>query len=859
MADSEHLSQAEGDAGDSYWQEIAELIPHIVWVAAPGGETEYLNQQAMEYFGGWPLGMSLDDKWAAVIHADDAEAVYENWLRAVGSGVPFLGQYRLRRADGEYRWHCGRGLPVRNAGGDITTWIGTATDIDDYTRTEAALTESSARLTEAQRLTHVGSWYTDVATGTNTWSDELYRLMGYQPGEFEPDEARFFERLHPEDITRAQVAVLGHVIREAPWQDELRIVLPGGGERWLTARTEPVLIAGEVVGVHGTAQDITERKLAEKRLRFQATLLDAVGEAVIATDLSGTVLYWGPGAEDLYGWTAEEVQGRDIVDLIPMIVEGESVDPQLVRRSLPDGDSWRGMMLLERRDGTRFTADVTRTLVLDEAGRRVAIIGVSSDASLRERTRAELEGAHRTTTEALTLLDTLQAEAPVGFAFVDRDLRVVRMNRELASIVGVPSEEVLGRTAADVLPPALWEQLAPVYRHVLATGEAVRNRPVREHPATDGLMRERTSSHYPVRVGDEIIGVGVVVNDVTERVRAEGFRSAVMSQVADGVYTQDCDGRLMYMNSAASKMLGWTETELRGKHMHDAVHFQDVEGTPVPAANCALLTQGTHGRLERTAGEAFTRKDGTIFPVAYSAVPLRSGSSVEGVAVVFRDVSEPGSSPNVIRVLVADSDRSTTESFQALLDRHEGIEVVAVTTTSASAVEAVGRLEPHVVLVNADLPDVDGLATTVRIKAIAPTVRVILMTKTHDDTMAIAGLEAGCAGVLDKSRAWVELVSAVRAAYHGETIISQDELQRVLSKVRGGGDAGRATHLTDREEEVLACMREGLTNAQVAERLGVTANTVRNHVQRILYKLNVHSKLEAVVLTSREGLQHGQT
>jgi DNA-binding NarL/FixJ family response regulator len=131
------------------------------------------------------------------------------------------------------------------------------------------------------------------------------------------------------------------------------------------------------------------------------------------------------------------------------------------------------------------------------------------------------------------------------------------------------------------------------------------------------------------------------------------------------------------------------------------------------------------------------------------------------------------------------------------------------------------------------------------------------MTPTHDETVAIAIIDAGCAGVLDKSRAWVELVSAVRAAYHGETIISREELQRVLSKVRGGNPSGRATHLTDREEEVLACMREGLNNAMVAEQLGLSPNTVRNHVQRILSKLHVHSKLEAVVLTSREGLRHG--
>lgn len=81
----------------------------------------------------------------------------------------------------------------------------------------------------------------------------------------------------------------------------------------------------------------------------------------------------------------------------------------------------------------------------------------------------------------------------------------------------------------------------------------------------------------------------------------------------------------------------------------------------------------------------------------------------------------------------------------------------------------------------------------------------------------------------------------------------------MVSKVRGGGHPGRATQLTEREEEVLACMREGLSNGRVVQRLGITPNTVRNHVQRILFKLNVHSKLEAVAVTSHEGLrQDGQ-
>ena len=192
--------------------------------------------------------------------------------------------------------------------------------------------------------------------------------------------------------------------------------------------------------------------------------------------------------------------------------------------------------------------------------------------------------------------------------------------------------------------------------------------------------------------------------------------------------------------------------------------------------------------------------------------------------------------------------------FKALLEHHDGIEVVGAATTSDSALRLVDELRPAVVLVNLDLPDRKGTTTAGMIKRANPSTSVILMAAKHDDTIALASIEAGCSGLLDSSRAWVELVGAVRAAYHGETIIPQGELQRVLSKVRGGGHPGRATQLTDREEEVLAHMREGLSNAQVAERLGVTQSTVRNHVQRILYKLNVHSKLEAVVVTSREGL-----
>jgi len=593
MPHAEPLSDEPPGVVDLDWQLIAESIPHIVWMAAPDGRVEYINQQGNEYTGRSP-GAPHASEWLEVLHPDDVVSAARAWRDARRMGAPYTAEYRIRRADGAYRWHVSRALPVRDAAGQVVRWIGTATDDHDHK---------------------------------------------------------------------------------------------------------------------------------------------------------------------------------------------------------------------------------------------------TNDAGLRE--------AHRTTAEALTLLATLQAEAPVGFGFVDRDLCLVRLNQELAEMTGAPADGLVGRPVAEVVPE-LWEQLEPVYRHVLATGEAIRNVPIANRPV-GANVREVLASYYPVRIEDEIIGIGFVVVDVTDRLelevalheltRAQEFCSAVLGEMVDGVYTEDSEGRLMTMNLAASRMLGWAEHELHGK---------DVQEVLRP-------TEGPLGRLERSGGRLFTRKDGSTFAVTYSAVSLHTGPGV-GQAVIFRDVSAPGRSPNVIRVLIADGDKTAVGSFRALLDRHDGIEVVAVSSTSAAAVAEARRLRPDVVLVNSDLPDLDGVTTTRRIKSESPSINIILMTDRYDDEAALASIEAGCAGVLDKRRAWVELVSAVRAAYHGETTLSQAELQRVVCKVRGGGHPGRATELTDREEGVLACMREGLSNAQVAERLGITPNTVRNHVQRILFKLNVHSKLEAVVVTSREGL-----
>jgi PAS domain S-box-containing protein len=267
-------------------------------------------------------------------------------------------------------------------------------------------------------------------------------------------------------------------------------------------------------------------------------------------------------------------------------------------------------------------------------------IGAISEIEDQQDMQGALDRSHRETAELVTLLETLHANAPIGFGFVDRELRIVRINDALAAVNGATVEAHLGRLVSDVTAD-IWPQVEPIYRQVLETGQPVINREVSGPSAAEsGRQHHWLASYYPVPLGSDIIGVGVVVVDISEIKEAEEFRAVVMDNMAEGLFALDAEGLLTYMNGAASDSLGWTERELCGQPMHETIHFQRADGTQLPVEECPLLQVRSEGRTVRITDDAFTRKDGTIFPVAYSSAPLRSGATIHGVVVVFRDITE---------------------------------------------------------------------------------------------------------------------------------------------------------------------------------------------------------------------------
>jgi DNA-binding NarL/FixJ family response regulator len=214
-----------------------------------------------------------------------------------------------------------------------------------------------------------------------------------------------------------------------------------------------------------------------------------------------------------------------------------------------------------------------------------------------------------------------------------------------------------------------------------------------------------------------------------------------------------------------------------------------------------------------------------------------------------------------IRVLVADDQALVRAGFVALLDAQDGIAVIAEADTGSAALAAARELRPDVVLMDIRMPEMDGLAAT-RAIAVDPAlaaVRVVVLTTFELDEYVFEAMRAGASGFLVKHTEPAELVRAVRVVADGEALLSPSVTRRLVSEFAArtkqpSGPAPALAELTSREREVMALVAEGLTNAEIGERLFMSPATARTHVSRILTKLGARDRTQLVVMAYESGL-----
>jgi PAS domain S-box-containing protein len=312
------------------------------------------------------------------IHPDDAAKAMKAAEKAFKDDSGGTMEVRVRRADGSYIFSEGIGKILTDENGQITGTMFTSRDITGSRKIEQTLKASEQKyrklFEEAMDAIFIADADTGIIVDCNRAATALTgraksELIGMHQRSLHPPEesaGKFSKTFKQHRMNKEGVVLEGQVITK------------NGEVRDAVIKANLIEVNGTKM-LQGVFREITESKKISEKTRLQARLLNAVGQAMAATDLEGNITYWNHAAEQLYGWQEAEVLGRNIVDFI--CVETSQRQAASIKNRLIEGEGWSGEFVAKRRDGTVFPAIVTSAPIIDDKGEIVGIIGISTDIS----------------------------------------------------------------------------------------------------------------------------------------------------------------------------------------------------------------------------------------------------------------------------------------------------------------------------------------------------------------------------------------------------------------------------------------------------------------------------------------------
>jgi PAS domain S-box-containing protein len=385
-----------------------------------------------------------------------------------------------------------------------------------------------------------------------------------------------------------------------------------------------------------TWREVTERDRDDVERGRLAAIVRSSDDAIVTLDADLRIVSWNRGAEAVYGYTAKEVLGESSDVLIP---SDATLENRGLRERMLAGEEVRRYETQQlHKDGTLIDVAITAVALIDAAGHAAGATTITRDITKRKQAERALADSDERYRE---ILDT----TPDGVWRVDAQERTDYVNPRMATMLGYSPEEMIGRELSDFMDP---EQVL-IAQAEMATARqdgsvgVVENRFV----CKDGAQCWTRVSHRALtdRHGNHTGGLAILSDITASKVQAvelrksEHFVAALTDSMVEGMFELDGDGRVSYMNPAAEKLLGWTKNELAARSVHDTIHCQHEDHSPHAAADCPVQAALRTGTTVRVEDDTFNRRDGRLLAVSYSASPITIDNQIQGIAVVFADIS----------------------------------------------------------------------------------------------------------------------------------------------------------------------------------------------------------------------------
>jgi PAS domain S-box-containing protein len=746
-----------------------EQSPLSVVLTDAQGRIEYVNPAFTAITGYTPeeaQGRLLDSG------AQDA-AVYASLWQTIRAGHEWRGEVVNRRKDGSHYVQDTSISPL-SLGGRIDGFVAIGADITERRRAETELRESRARLEEAQRIAHIGSWEHDLAADKFRYSDEMYRLLGVGPEDFAGTMEAFVALIHPDDRATMAAYVKSVLGGHSSSEVDFRVVRPDGTVRRMQGRAQPFFDpSGKPCRVAGSLQDLTERRLAEDSLRCQEqrfrSLIENSTEITALLGPGGNLRYLSPAFEHVLGQPAEVWLGQSVLDLVwPEDLARAKALLERVLQSPAEAIAWQSR-LRHAKGGWRWLEGTAANLIAEPAVEGIVV-------NCHDVTERKLAEERQSRTEQM-LWQSQKMEAIGRLAGgVAHDF-----NNMLGVITG------FGELARRQLPPDhpvqdRLEQIlkassraADLTRQLLAFS---RQQVMRPHALELNAVVEGTRNMLGPLIGEDIELVlrldphlGTVMADPTQ------LDQVLMNLAVNARDAMRQGGRLSFETANVELDEDYVRRHLAGKpgsYVRLAVSdtgvgmdeetrchiFEPFFTTKAESKGTGLGLATVYGIVKQSGGFIWVYSEpsqGATFKIYLPRVDASQG----------RETAAPGAAEmprGTETILVAEDQEALREMIREVLQQ-QGYTVLAVANGNTALELSRRHTGPlHLMLADVVMPGMNGREVAERLAAERPDMRTLYMSGYTNGTISDRGLLAEGVVLVEKPFTAASLAQAVRKA-----------------------------------------------------------------------------------------------